>query len=439
MDVETLTGRYGREIFARVQHPGAVPLTPAWWDEQLMDWTMSDEAVKVQLFRFVDALPTLRSGADVTRHLREYFAEARGHVPPWLTWGLRVLPTSGLLARFLAWLARFSARRLARTFIAGTNHREALRAIAAMRRRNLAFTVDLLGEATITEQEADQSQAEYLELINGLSQEVNAWPANERIDADAAGPVPRVNVSVKLSALDSQFDPIDPEGTGAAVAGRLRPLLRAARQQRAFINFDMEQYAYKDLTLRIFRDILTEPEFRDWADVGIAIQAYLRDTAHDLAELRQWAEWRGTPGVGPAGQGRLLGLRNDHGPAAGLAHARLVAQVGDRRRVREGDALPAREPALAPAGLRQPQYPQPGACAGRGPGAGFAAERASRSRCFTAWPIPSRTPWSASASVCVSIRPMASSCPEWLTWYAGCWKTPPTSRSCAPASGRTCR
>ena len=121
MDVETLTGRYGREIFARVQHPGALPLTPAWWDEQLMDWTMSDEAVKVQLFRFVDALPTLRSGADVTRHLREYFAEAHGHLPRWLTWGLRALPSTGILAKFLAWLARFSARRLARTFIAGTN------------------------------------------------------------------------------------------------------------------------------------------------------------------------------------------------------------------------------------------------------------------------------------------------------------------------------
>ena len=41
----------------------------------------------------------------------------------------------------------------------------------------------------------------------------------------------------------------------------------------------MEQYAFKDLTLRIFREILDEAEFRDWPDVGIAIQAYLRDSA----------------------------------------------------------------------------------------------------------------------------------------------------------------
>jgi RHH-type transcriptional regulator, proline utilization regulon repressor / proline dehydrogenase / delta 1-pyrroline-5-carboxylate dehydrogenase len=300
IDVETLTGRYGREIFARVNRTGPFPLTPAWWDEQLMDWSMSDDAIKVQLFRFVDALPTLRSGSDITRHLREYFAEVpRGpggdpRLPRWLTLGLRLLPSKGPLANLLAWIARFSARRLARTFIAGTNVREALDAIARMRQRNLAFTVDLLGEATITEEEAELSQAEYLELINGLSKVVNTWPANERIDSDPSGTLPRVNVSVKLSALYSQFDPIDPEGAGGAVKARLRPLLQAARRQKVFVNFDMEQFAFKDLTLRIFREILTESEFRDWTDVGVAVQAYLRDTTRDLAELRQWAEQRGT-------------------------------------------------------------------------------------------------------------------------------------------------
>src|SRR5207237_6614654 len=98
-------------------------------------------------------------------------------------------------------------------------------------------------------------------------------------------PLPRVNVSVKLSSLYSQFDPIDPEGTSRAVRARLLPILRAARRQGAFVNFDMEQYAYKDLTLRIFRALLTEDEFRDWPDVGIAIQAYLRECAAGLAAM----------------------------------------------------------------------------------------------------------------------------------------------------------
>ncbi len=152
----------------------------------------------------------------------------------------------------------------------------------------------MLGEATITEKEAEQSQAEYLELITGLSRAVNTWPANDRIDRDDQGELPRVNVSVKLSALYSQFDPIDPVGTGQAVKARLRPLLQAARGNRTFVNFDMEQYAHKDLTLRIFQEILLEDEFRDWPDVGIAIQAYLLDTADDLNRLLDWSRRRGT-------------------------------------------------------------------------------------------------------------------------------------------------
>src|SRR5439155_13725290 len=89
--------------------------------------------------------------------------------------------------------------------------------------------------------------------------------------------------------------PIDPEGTSNAVRHRLRPILRAARRNHAFVNIDMEQYAFKDLTLRIFREVLGEEEFRDWPDVGIALQAYLRDCEKDLRVLATWARRRRTP------------------------------------------------------------------------------------------------------------------------------------------------
>ena len=294
-DREDLTRRYGKEIFARLEGVGPLPFGPAWWDERLMEMSMGDEAVKLQLFRFVDVLPQLRSPADVARHLREYFAAAGERVPGWMRLGLRLLPSRGLLARLVAWTAHVSARRLARKFIAGSNLQEALAAVARLRRRSLAFTVDLLGEATITEKEADEARDEYLELIDGLSREVNAWPANDLIDRDDHGPLPRVNVSVKLSALYSQFDAIDPNGSMRAVCDRLRPILRSARERRVFVNIDMEQYSIKDLTCHIFQSVLEEKEFRDWSDVGLAVQAYLRDTEADLGRLAEWARRRGAP------------------------------------------------------------------------------------------------------------------------------------------------
>jgi RHH-type proline utilization regulon transcriptional repressor/proline dehydrogenase/delta 1-pyrroline-5-carboxylate dehydrogenase len=194
----------------------------------------------------------------------------------------------------VAGVVHWSARRLARKFIAGSNIAEATAAIEQMRRVPLAFTVDLLGEATLTEAEAEWAKEEYMQLIAGLSAQVNSLPEKPLIDRDDRGPIPRVNVSVKLSALYSQFDPIDPAGTSREVRARLRPILHAARDHGAFVNFDMEQYSFKDTTLQIFEEVLTEPHFRDWPSVGIAIQAYLKETEADLARLAEFAKRRGT-------------------------------------------------------------------------------------------------------------------------------------------------
>ena len=292
-EIETRTRAYGREVFARLNRQGPLLFSSAWLDDQMMGLSMADDAVKVQLFRFIDALPLLKTPESIAKHLREYFAEAGSRLPGWMRLGLRLLPESGPATKALAWLATNNARRLARKFIAGSNVAEAVEAISQLRQNNLAFTIDLLGEATITEAEADAYQRQYLELVEGLSREVNAWPAIDLIDHDHCGPLPRVNVSVKLSSLYSQFDPMDPAGTSRSVCARLRPILRLARQHRAFVNFDMEQHAFKDVTLSIFQEVLSEAEFRDWPDVGIAIQAYLVDCERDLLMLRDWARQRG--------------------------------------------------------------------------------------------------------------------------------------------------
>ena len=283
------TRQFGRELFARLDRQGPVLFSRPWLDDQLMGLGMYDPALKVQLFRFVDTLPYLKDGADISRHLAEYLAEAGDTLPWWVRAGARLLPGGGVLGGLLAYAARAGATRMARKFIAGSNVAEAVGAVRDLRARRLAFTIDLLGEATITEAEADHVQKQYLDLLAGLTREVNRWPEEPAIDRDDRGPIPRVNVSVKLSALYSQFDPIDPDGTARAVLRRLRPILRLAKQTGAFVNFDMEQYSFKDVTLAIFREVLGETEFRDWPHVGIAIQAYLRDTEDDLRKLRDWA------------------------------------------------------------------------------------------------------------------------------------------------------
>jgi RHH-type proline utilization regulon transcriptional repressor/proline dehydrogenase/delta 1-pyrroline-5-carboxylate dehydrogenase len=291
--LEQRTLELGREVFARARRAKS---GEGWLDRRLMEIGMRDERVKAQLFRLVDVLPVLNTPQQVNRHLDEYLAEAREQLP-WIAqeamrwWGI---PRNGLLGKVLAGATLAGTRRMARRFIAAADADEALAAARKLRDSGLTFTVDVLGEAVLAASEAIAYQRYYLDLITRLSDEACNWPENPVLDRDHLGPIPKVNVSVKLSSLFSQFDPIDPDGTGTAVRNRLRPILRLARERGVFINVDMEQYSYKDVTLRIFREILDEEEFRDWPDVGIAIQAYLRDCGEDLESLADWAEARGT-------------------------------------------------------------------------------------------------------------------------------------------------
>ncbi|MCI0360484.1 MAG: L-glutamate gamma-semialdehyde dehydrogenase [Planctomycetaceae bacterium] len=293
--IEALTQSIGRELFANLGDAKPQIWHRRWWDDRLMAWSMKDEDLKVQLFRFVDVLPMLRSADAVTGHLHEYLDTVRDRLPSAARVALGVAQRMPLTRAAVARAARISATDFAKRFIAGENTRQVLSAAKRERDLRRAFTLDILGEAVISDREAERYFRAYMDLLEAIAPAVDSWPDDPLIDTDDRGPIPRVNLSIKLSALDSQFDPIDPAGTLARVGGRLGELFRAARRLRAFINVDMESYEKKALTLHIFKAILDESEFRDWTDVGIVIQCYLRDSAADLVALRDWSARRGTP------------------------------------------------------------------------------------------------------------------------------------------------
>ncbi|MEX0726850.1 MAG: L-glutamate gamma-semialdehyde dehydrogenase [Planctomycetaceae bacterium] len=285
----------GRKFWDRIERRAPNILDRRWWDDRILSWAMADESVKVQMFRFVDVLPMLKTHEQITRHLNEYFDEVREHLPWAARLGLDLAQPNSVLGRALALNAKSNSLRMAKRFIAGLKVDEVLQSVRKIRKQGFAFTLDLLGEAVISEQEAEAYQNAYIQLLEGLSPLVNEWPGDEVLDHDHERSIPRMNVSLKLSALYSQFSPLDPEGTAEYVLPRLRTLLRTARDHGAYVHVDMEQYDYKDLTLELFRRVLSEEEFRDVADVGVVLQAYLPDAEKDLNELLAWVKKRGTP------------------------------------------------------------------------------------------------------------------------------------------------
>ena len=249
---------------------------------RMIDWSLEDESLRVALFRFVDVLPSLESSREIGRHLEEYFARVDHALG-----GLAVLAQVLHAGTLVAPVVRRNVISLARRFIAEESSQHLISVLEGLRKEPAAFTLDIVGEATVSELEAQAMQQRYLELLRRLAAASEGWPACPQIDESVQGRIPRVNLSVKLSALCARFDPLDPE-TETTVRARLRELFREAARLGAAITVDMEQYAFKELTLEIFRGVLEEDEFRARPYAAIALQAYLRDAEKDVRELIRW-------------------------------------------------------------------------------------------------------------------------------------------------------
>jgi RHH-type proline utilization regulon transcriptional repressor/proline dehydrogenase/delta 1-pyrroline-5-carboxylate dehydrogenase len=265
------------------------------WDDKLLAWAMSNPGLRVQLFRFIDTLPALGSKPEIAAHLQEYLGDESVELPAALKGMLNFANPDSMPGQVAATTVSTAVETLAHKYISGENIKQVIKTVERLRKDKMAFTIDLLGEAVITEAEAQSYLERYLELMQQLVEASKNWSKIPAIDEADGEALPRVQVSVKLTAFYSQFDPLDAKGSEERVSDRIRILLRRAKELGASVHFDMEQYAYKDLTLNILQKLLLEDEFRQRTDVGMTIQAYLRDSYEDAKKLIAWLQQRGYP------------------------------------------------------------------------------------------------------------------------------------------------
>ncbi len=289
-DLENRIRKTGMRLYSLMGEESRSIFNKEYWTGKLFEWCMHNEPFKVQMFRFVDVFPYLKTPESVMRHIREYFSDPALNFPSALDRGIKYVSpewrTSGIIARSMG----RNLVKVAGQFMIGQTPETSLPVLENLRSRGVTFSIDLLGEAVVSEMEAEEYQSRYMRLLEFLESTQARWPAL----GSQPGPLdwghsPKINLSLKASAMYSQMNSCAFDYSIDKAKERLRPVLRKAIEAGAFINLDMEHYGIKNLTLALYRSLMEEPEFRGYPHTGIVIQAYLRESEDDLEQMIHWA------------------------------------------------------------------------------------------------------------------------------------------------------
>ena len=176
-------------------------------------------------------------------------------------------------------LARLRMRQMVGHLVLDAESDKLNKTLAKAAESGEQLNLNLLGEAVLGEDEARSRAERTLALIRN----------------------PQVTyVSVKASSMVAQLNPWDIEGSLKRLKERLLPLYdeAAKRSPNVFINLDMEEYHDLHLTIRLFKELLSDPKFKD-LEAGIVLQAYLPDTFDCLVDLADFALERVAQGGAP--------------------------------------------------------------------------------------------------------------------------------------------
>jgi RHH-type proline utilization regulon transcriptional repressor/proline dehydrogenase/delta 1-pyrroline-5-carboxylate dehydrogenase len=288
--VEQRTQKLGRTLFAAAERQ---PGSPAdWLQDRLLVLLAEDAAFRTALLRFIDVLAALdfdHRGDLTARLAREYLRRPFPTLPRFAQTLLQAALSERVPSQAIRLGARLATLAVARRFIAAGGPAGALRVLRRLGRGRRYASFDVLGEHVVSELEADAYRDRYLELLRLLSRHPDAG-------LTTPGGIKRLQISLKLSALTPYFNPADPDGTLRRLRPAFERILDAARRSGVAVTMDIEEYAVRDLTWEIVRQVAGPgTAFATWPDLGVVVQAYLVDALDFAQQVIDFAHRRGTP------------------------------------------------------------------------------------------------------------------------------------------------
>ena len=220
-DIESRIRETGYRLYDFMEGESGSIFSRQYWVGKLFEWCMHNEAFKVQMFRFIDVFPYLKDADSVISHIQQYFSDPALNFPSAVNWGIKYVAPSWMTSRIIAGASEETSAEWPGSSLPGLLRKTACRCLKNCAPRGMAFSIDLLGEAVVSENEAQVYLERYLELFDFLDAAQRKWRPLGGVSGDLDwGHSPRVNVSIKTSAMYSQinacaFEPLHRKIKGA--------------------------------------------------------------------------------------------------------------------------------------------------------------------------------------------------------------------------------
>ena len=154
-------------------------------------------------------------------------------------------------------------RLMGEQFVTGETIAEALANASRFESKGFRYSYDMLGEAALTEHDAQKYLASYEQAIHSIGKASHGRGIYE-------GP----GISIKLSALHPRYSRAQYERVMEELYPRLLSLTLLAKQYDIGLNIDAEEADRLELSLDLLERLCFEPQLAGWNGIGFVIQAY---------------------------------------------------------------------------------------------------------------------------------------------------------------------
>lgn len=285
---------FGKNIFRGMGASQPSAFNKNFWSGRIMEWSMLHPEFKVNMFRLVDVLPSLKNSRAITDHISEYLSEAGRDIHPIIGWATGVKPGS-VRGRLTSFAVTRGVEQMASQFIVGASPRKALANLRKIRKRRLSFTVDLLGEFSVSEKEAIVYVDRYLDALRTFEPTIPGWQESKPIIEGHPGELSPICISVKLSALYSQCSPLNMKRSVEVLSERLSTIAHEAKRCGALLYVDAEDSGNNAIIYQTFEQVFGSGDLKNYAYPGIVIQAYSKSSEELVHRMIAFARTRGAP------------------------------------------------------------------------------------------------------------------------------------------------